>query len=150
MKLLAWLRTLFTRKPRKESTMSTINITGNIQKAAITQLRSKVVVDGILAAIYNGPTRDDATAAATDFVNHLTLHNEDSVRTACGDNFDKIQSAFADQAQGIAEKLADAVIDADKAEVEQQVQTYIDNLQYKHSIDNGQDAVTAEQPAEAV
>lgn len=119
--------------------MSTINITGNIQKAAISQLRSKGVVDGILAAIYTGPTRDDATAAATDFVNHLTLHNEDSVRTACGDNFDKIQSAFADQAQGIAEKLADAVIDADKAEVEGQVQNYVDHLQYKHNIDNGQD-----------
>lgn len=150
MKLLAWLRTFFTRKSQKENTMSTINITGNIQKAAITQLRSKVVVDGILAAIYTGPTKDDATAAATDFVNHLTLHNEASVRTACGENFDKIQSAFADQAQGIAEKLADAVIDADKAEVEQQVQTYVDNLQYKHSIDNDQDAVTTEQPAEVV
>lgn len=150
MKLLAWLRTFFTRKSKKENTMSTINITGNIQKAAITQLRSKVVVDGILAAIYTGPTKDDATAAATDFVNHLTLHNEASVRTACGENFDKIQSAFADQAQGIAEKLADAVIDADKAEVEQQVQTYVDNLQYKHSIDDGQDAVNAGQPAEAV
>lgn len=119
--------------------MSTVNITGNIQKAAITQLRSKVIVDGILAAIYIGPTKDDATAAATDFVNHLTLHNEAAVRTACGENFDKIQSAFAEQAQGIAEKLADAVIDADKAEVEGQVQTYVDNLQYKHSIDNGQD-----------
>lgn len=130
--------------------MSTVNITGNIQKAAITQLRSKAIVDNILAAIYTGPTRDDATAAATDFVNHLTLHNEASVRTACGDNFDKIQSAFAEQAQGIAEKLADAVIDADKAEVEGQVQTYVDNLQYKHSIDNGQDAISAEQPAEAV
>lgn len=68
------------------------------------------------------------------------LH-EDKVKAACGDNFDKIQAAFADQAQGIAEKLADAVIDADKAEVEAQVQTYVDQLQYKHSIDNGQDAV---------
>jgi len=149
MKLIAWLRTLFKPKPRKESTMSTVNITGNIQKAAITQLRSKAIVDGILAAIYTGPTKDDATAAATDFVNHLTLHNEASVRTACGDNFDKIQSAFAEQAQGIAEKLADAVIDADKAEVERQVQTYVDNLQYKHSIDNGQDVPEAE-PAQAV
>lgn len=121
--------------------MSIININGNIQKAAITQLRSKAIVEGILAAIYTGPTKEDATAAATDFVNHLSLHDEDKVKTACGDNFDKIQAAFADQAQGIAEKLSDAVIDADKAEVEAQVQTYVDHLQYKHSIDNGQDAV---------
>lgn len=121
--------------------MSNITITANIEKATIAQLRSKVIVDGILAVIYTGPTKEDATTAATDFINHLTLHNEGSVRTACGDNFDKIQSAFADQAQGIAEKLADAVIDADKAEVEGQVQTYVDNLQYKHGIDNGQDAL---------
>lgn len=119
--------------------MSTINITGNIQKAAITQLRGKEIVQGILAAIYTGPTKEDATTAAADFVNHLTLHNEDKVKAACGDNFDKIQQAFADQAQSIAEKLADAVIDADKAEVEGQVQTYVNSLQYKHSIDNGQD-----------
>ena len=127
--------------PRKEKSTSAINITGNIQKAAINQLRSKANVEGILAAIYTGQIREDATAAATDFVNHLSLHDEDKVKTACGDNFDKIQAAFADQAQGIAEKLADAVIDADKAEVEAQVQTYVDHLQYKHSIDNGQDAL---------
>ncbi|KGT95290.1 hypothetical protein NG99_04530 [Erwinia typographi] len=127
--------------------MSTINITGNIQKAAITQLRSKEVVAGILAAIYSGPTKEDATEAATDFVNHLSLHNEASVRTACGENFDKIQAAFTDQAQGIAEKLADAVIDADKAEAEGQVQTYVNNLQYKHSIDNGQDVPEPEAAA---
>lgn len=120
--------------------MSTISITGNIQKAAITQLRSKSIVEGILAAIYTGPTKEEATVAATDFVNHLSLHDEDKVKTACGVNFDKIQAAFADQAQVIAEKLADAVIDADKAEVEGQVQTYVEHLQYKHSIDNGQDA----------
>ncbi|ORM62217.1 hypothetical protein PRCB_03140 [Pantoea rodasii] len=130
--------------------MSEINITGNIQKAAMTQLRSKEVVQIILASVYTGPTREDATAAATDFVNHLTLHNEASVRTACGDNFDRIQSAFAEQANSIAEKLADAVIDADKSGVESQIQTYVDNLQYKHSIDNGQDAANAKQPAEAV
>lgn len=64
--------------------MSTIKIAGNIQKAAITQLRSQEI------AIYTGPTKEDATAAATDFVNHLPLHNEDLVKTACGDNFDKI------------------------------------------------------------
>lgn len=86
--------------------MSTINITGNIQKAVIIQLRSKEIVQGILAAIYIGPAKEDATAAATDFVNHLTLHNEGKVKTACGDNFEKIQLAFADQAQSIAVKLA--------------------------------------------
>ncbi|GAA3911824.1 hypothetical protein GCM10022405_41280 [Gibbsiella dentisursi] len=128
--------------------MTQINITGNIQKAAITQLRSKEIVNSILAAIYTGPTQEDATTAATDFVNHLTLHDEDTVKAACGDNFDKIQAAFADQAQSIAAKLADAVIDADKAEVETQVQTYVNNLQYKHSIDNGQD--TAAEPTEEV
>ncbi|THD43921.1 hypothetical protein ERD95_19645 [Enterobacteriaceae bacterium ML5] len=117
--------------------MSTINITGNIQKAALAQLRSKEIVTGILAAIYTGSTKENATAAATDFVSHLTRHNEDAVKTACGDNFDAIAAAFSDQAQTIAEKLADAVIDADRAETESQVQTYVDNLQYKHSIDDG-------------
>ncbi len=72
MKLPAWLKVLLTRSSRKERNMSTINITGNIEKAVITQLRSKAIVDGILAAIYTGPTKEDATAAATDFVNHLT------------------------------------------------------------------------------
>lgn len=146
MKYIAWIRHLFIHKPQKENTMSTINITGNIQKAALVQLRSKEIVSGILAAIYTGPTKEDATAAAVDFVGHLTLHNDDAVKTACGDNFDAIAAAFSDQAQTIAEKLADAVIDADKAETESQVQTYVDNLQYKHSIDNGQDAVA--DPAE--
>lgn len=141
MRIFAWIEHLFIHKAKKEKSMSMINITGNIQKTAITQLRSKAIMEDILAAIYNGPTRDDATAAATDFVNHLSLHDANKVKTACGDNFDKIQAAFADQAQGIADKLADAVIDADKAEVEAQVQTYVDHLQYKRSIDNGQDAV---------
>jgi hypothetical protein len=139
MKIPTWIRTLFTLKSNEDKTMSTINITGNIQKAAITQLRSKVITDGILAAIYTGPTTEDATTAATSFVAHLTLHNADTVKTACGDNFDKIQTAFDSQAQTIAEKLAEALIVADKAEVETQVQTYVNNLQYKHSIDNGQD-----------
>lgn len=47
-----------------------------------------------------------------------------------------IQEAFASQSQGIAEKLADAVIDSDKAEVETQ-----DHLQYKQSIVNAQNAM---------
>lgn len=146
MNIMAWIKHLFIHNPRKENIMSTISMTGNIQKAAITQLRSNTIVEGILAAIYTGPAREDATAAATDFVNHLTLHNERQVKTACGDNFDKIQAAFADQAHSIAEKLADAVTDADKVEVEGQVQTYVNNLQYKHSIDNGQDTVQATEP----
>lgn len=106
-----------------------INITGNIHNAAIIQLRSKAIVKGMLATIYTGPTKEDATAVATVFVNHLSLHDEEKVKTACGDNFDKIQAAFAEQAQDIAEKLAGAVIDADKAEVDAQVQTYVDYLQ---------------------
>lgn len=125
MSIFAWIKHLFIHKPRKEKRMAIINITGNIQKAAITQLRSKTIVEGILAVIYTGPTREDATVAATDFINHLSLHDADKVKTVCGDNFDKIQAAFADQTQGIAGKLADAVVDACKAEVEAQVQTYV-------------------------
>lgn len=53
--------------------MSTISITSNIQKATLTQLLSKTIVEDILAAIYTGLTKKDATAAATDFFNHLTL-----------------------------------------------------------------------------
>ncbi|OAD97982.1 hypothetical protein [Pantoea sp. OXWO6B1] len=111
MRAPSGLKVLLTRNPLKEST---IIITGNIKKATITQLRSKAIVNGILAAIYTGPTKDDSTTAAADFVNHPTLYNEGSVRTACGNNFNKIQSAFVGQALGIAEMLADAAIDADK------------------------------------
>ncbi|GAA3916332.1 hypothetical protein GCM10022405_46740 [Gibbsiella dentisursi] len=44
--------------------MTQINITGNIQKAAIAQLRSKEVVDGILAAIYTSQDAAQPTEAA--------------------------------------------------------------------------------------
>lgn len=65
------------------------------------------------------------------------------MKLAYGDNFDKIHAVFAEQAQGIAEELADATIDADKPQAETQVQTYVNNLEYKYSEDNGQNATQA-------
>ncbi len=102
----------------RENELAAENTRLKRQKATITQLRSKAIVNGILAAIYTGPTKDDSTTAAADFVNHPPLYNDGSVRTACGNNFNKIQSAFVGQARGIVEILADAVIDADKTGVE--------------------------------
>lgn len=46
------------------------------------------------------------------------------VKAAFGDNFDEIQAAFVAQAHRIAEKLAYAAIDTDKAEVKVQIIVY--------------------------
>ncbi|EPY7113989.1 hypothetical protein ACXEHT_004870 [Klebsiella variicola] len=60
MNMVAWIKHLFIHNSPEGKTMSTIKIAGNIQKAAITQLRSQEI------AIYTGPTKEDVTAAATD------------------------------------------------------------------------------------
>ncbi|WP_158781021.1 hypothetical protein [Pantoea sp. BAV 3049] len=124
-------------------------LVGNIEKSAISALRSSALVTTITDAVYDGYTQEDAQAAVTEFLGHLTLSNEDAVKTACGDYFDKIQSALSEQEQTIATQLADKVIEDDKASVKSLVQKYVNSLQYKHSIDNGQDVPEAES-AEAV
>jgi len=114
-------------------------LTGSIEKSAITQLRSNAIVSLITDAVYSGYTAEDAQAAVTGFMGHLTLSDEDSVKAACGDYFDKIQTALTEQEQTIVTQLADKVIEDDKAGVKGMVQKYVNSLQYKHSIDNGQD-----------
>lgn len=54
--------------------MGAIKSKGNIQKTAITQLCRSEIVQVIFAVIDTGPTKEDAIAATTDFVNHMTLH----------------------------------------------------------------------------
>jgi hypothetical protein len=137
MKLIAWIKALFICKHRKEKHMS--ELTANMQKSAISALRSDAVVIAVLNSVYAGYSEEDARSAVKEFMTHLTLHDEENVKATLGDYFDPIQAAFATQEAEIAAQVTDQVIADDKAAVKGLVETYVRNLQYKHSIDNGQD-----------
>lgn len=143
MKIVAWIWSLITRKQRNEE-CNMPELTGSIEKSAITQLRSNAIISLITDSVYSGYSAEDAQAAVTAFMGHLTLSDEDGVKAACGDYFDKIQAALTEQEQTIIIQLADKVIEDDKAAVKGLVQKYVNSLQYKHSIDNGQDIPEAE------
>lgn len=114
----------------KEKSMSITS--ASIQKKAISTLRSAAVISAIVEQTYVAPADDEITGAVTEFVSHLTLTDEDTVKTALGDNFDKVAAAFADESGVVAKALADQVAADAKADFTAEVQTYADNLQYKH------------------
>lgn len=114
----------------------------SFQKKAISTLRSAAIISAVVEQTYTAPSADEITGAVTEFVSHLTLTDEDTVKTALGDNFDKVAAAFADESGVVAKALADQVAADAKADFTAEVQAYADHLQYKHSQDNGTDAGT--------
>ncbi|WP_208952186.1 hypothetical protein [Rahnella sp. ChDrAdgB13] len=114
----------------------------SIQKKAVALLVGSPVIAAIVEQIYTAPAEDEINSAVTEFVGHLTLSDEDTVRQTCGDNFDVIAAAFAEQSGVVAKALAEQVAADAKADFTAEVQAYADHLQYKHSEDNGQN-VTA-------
>lgn len=112
----------------------------SIQKKAIVTLRSTALIGAIVEKLYTPPAAEEISTAVTEFVSHLTLSDEDSVRQTCGDNFDAIAAAFADQSGVVANALAEQVAADAKGDFTAEVQAYADHLQYKHSLDNGTDA----------
>lgn len=117
----------------------------SIQKKAISTLRSAAIISAVVEQTWTAPSADEITGAVTEFVSHLTLTDEDTVKTALGDNFDKVAAAFADESGVVAKALADQVAADAKADFAAEVQAYADHLQYKHSQDDGQDAATSAQ-----
>lgn len=109
-----------------------------IQRAALDTLRSDTIVNSIAEQAYVAPSSDEVSNAVTEFVDHLTLSDEASVRRTCGSNFDVIAAAFTDKSGVVAKALTDKVIADDKEAFRADVQTYADHLQYKHGIDDGQ------------
>ncbi|MGX5054341.1 hypothetical protein ACWKX9_11955 [Enterobacter asburiae] len=140
MWLTHWLTGLFNTV-KEENTMPAITA-GSIQKKSIATLRSAAVVDAIVSKTYTAPSAEDISAAVTEFVDHLTLSDEATVRQSLGENFDAVAAAFADKSGVVAEALAQQVATDDKEAYRASVQTYADRLQYKHSEDNGQDTGT--------
>ncbi|WP_244319991.1 hypothetical protein [Enterobacter cancerogenus] len=138
MWIIHWLKGLFNTV-KEENFMPAINA-GSIQKKSIATLRSAAVVDAIVSKTYVAPSADDISAAVTEFVDHLTLSDEATVRQSLGENFDAVAAAFADKSGVVAEALAQQVANDDKETYRANVQAYADRLQYKHSEDNGQDA----------
>lgn len=104
----------------------------SIQKKALITLRSAAVISAIVEQTYVAPSDDEITGAVTEFVSHLTLTDEDSVKTSLGDNFDKVAAAFSDESGVVAKALAEQVAADAKADFTAEVQAYADGLQYKH------------------
>lgn len=104
----------------------------SIQKKALVTLRSAAVISAIVEQTYVAPSDDEITGAVTEFVSHLTLIDEDSVKTSLGDNFDKVAAAFSDESGVVAKALAEQVAADAKADFTAEVQAYADSLQYKH------------------
>ncbi len=115
-----------------------------IQRAALDTLRSDTIVNSIAEQAYVAPSSDEVSNAVTEFVDHLTLSDEVSVRQTCGSNFDVIAAAFTDKSGVVAKALSDKVIADDKEAFRADVQTYADHLQYKHGIDDGQAAAESQ------
>ncbi|KAA5938650.1 hypothetical protein F3I27_21395 [Pantoea sp. Bo_2] len=109
-----------------------------IQRTALDTLRSDTIISSIAEQAYVAPSAEEVSTAVTEFVDHLTLSDEASVRQTCGSNFDVIAAAFTDKSGVVAKALTDKVISDDKEAFRADVQTYADHLQYKHGIDDGQ------------
>jgi len=88
----------------------------NIQKKALVTLRSAAVISAIVEQTYTAPSDDEITGAVTEFVSHLTLVDEDSVKASLGDNFDKVAAAFSDESGVVAKALAEQVAADAKAD----------------------------------
>lgn len=104
----------------------------SIQKKSLDTLRSTAIISAIVEQTYVAPTDAEITGAVTEFVSHLTLTDEEAVKTSLGDNFDKVAAAFADESGVVAKALAEQVAADAKADYTAEVQAYADNLQYKH------------------
>lgn len=104
----------------------------SIQKKALETLRGTAIINAIVEQTYVAPSDEEITGAVTEFVSHLTLTDEDTVKTVLGDNFDKVAAAFADESGVVAKALAEQVAADAKADFTAEVQAYADNLQYKH------------------
>ncbi|EPY7114012.1 hypothetical protein ACXEHT_004906 [Klebsiella variicola] len=75
----------------------------SIQRKAVITMRSSTVIDVLIAQLYAAQLADDINAAVTEFAGHPTLSDED----ICGDNFNAIAAAFADQSGEVAKALAE-------------------------------------------
>lgn len=100
MWLTYWLKSLFYSQ--KENSLPQISVSF-IQRKTVITLRSSTIIDALIAQLYAAQLADDINAAVTEFVGHPTLSDEDT----CGDNFDSIAAAFADQSGVVAKALAE-------------------------------------------
>lgn len=120
-----------------------MSLTSTLQKSALKALRSDAVVSLLVSKVYTGVTPDDAATAANEVLTHITLHNADAVQAACGDYFAPLQAAATAEETDLVQTLAAQIVEEDQKAAKVIVQKYVDNLQYKHSEDNGQDQAAA-------